>query len=203
MITFWIATTNPHKIKEIKSFFKNQTSLSFKNLKDLKGYTPPEETGSSFKENAEIKSLQLLTFLNHKNIPLNKNIWILGEDSGLEVESLNKAPGIFSARYGGQQTTDQKNNQLLLHNLKDKKSRLAQYVCAISCLSPNGTKLAFQGLCKGSIGFKEKGGNGFGYDPLFIPEGEIHTLGELAPEFKEKISHRIQAIKKLKKALSL
>ncbi len=131
MLIFWLATTNSHKIKEIESFFKNQPSLIFKSLKDLKNYTPPEETGNSFKENAEIKSFQLLTFLNQKDNPLNKEIWILGEDSGLEVEALNKAPGIFSARYGGEQTTDQKNNQLLLHNLKGKKSRKAQYICAL------------------------------------------------------------------------
>ena len=203
MITFWLATTNSHKIKEIESFFKkNQTTLlSFKSLKDIKNYTPPKETGTSFKENAEIKSFQLLIFLNQKNLLANKEVWILGEDSGLEVESLNNSPGIFSARYGGEQTTDQKNNRLLLHNLKDKKTREAQYICALSCLSPSGKKLFFQGLCKGSIGFEERGENGFGYDPLFIPKGETQSLGELSPEFKEKISHRAQALKELKKSL--
>lgn len=201
-MTFWLATTNRHKIKEIWSFFKNQKSISFKSLKDLSSYIPPEETGSSFLENAEIKANHLLSVLKASSFSLETNTWILGEDSGLEVQALKGEPGIYSARYAGLNADDKKNNQLLLQNLKNQKERQAQYVCAIVCLSADKQKHSFQGFCSGSLAFAERGQNGFGYDPLFIPTGQSQTLGELPAEFKEKISHRTLALKQLKQALS-
>jgi len=202
-MTIWLATTNIHKIKEIKSLFKDHISVSFKSISTYPNYTIPKETGQSFAENAKIKSLQLLHFLKQQSISLNKNIWILGEDSGLEVEALNQAPGIFSARYGGLHATDHQNNQLLLKNLKNKQSRKARYVCVLSCLCTHKQDLLLTGICKGSIAFQEKGRNGFGYDSLFIPEGETRTLGQCAPHIKEQISHRSQALNQFKKYLGL
>ena len=214
-MTLWLATTNTHKIKEIKSFFKDTPAIKFLDLSDIncKNYTPPEETGNTFKENARIKSAGVLKFLKDSKLSLPKPLWILGEDSGLEVKVLNGKPGIYSARYSGPQATDQKNNQLLLKNLLGKTDRIARYVCVLSCrpftknsqeLSSSETKeFVFEGFCHGSIAFEERGVNGFGYDPLFIPQGETKTFGELSPQFKESISHRIQALKKLEDALKV
>ncbi|MCY4512769.1 MAG: RdgB/HAM1 family non-canonical purine NTP pyrophosphatase [Bdellovibrionales bacterium] len=214
-MTLWLATTNTHKTKEIKSFFKNTPTLRFLDLSDIncKNYIPPEETGSTFKENAGIKSAGLLKFLKDSNLSLPKPLWIVGEDSGLEVKVLKGKPGIYSARYSGPQATDQKNNQLLLKNLLGKTDRIARYVCVFSCqpLTENSQELSssetkefiFEGFCHGSITVEEKGVNGFGYDPLFIPQGETKTFGELSHQFKESISHRIQALKKLADTLKV
>ena len=208
-MTLWLATTNSHKIKEIKSFFKNTPAIQFLDLSDIncKNYTPPEETGNTFKENAGIKSAGLLKFLKDSKLSLQKPCWIVGEDSGLEVKVLNGKPGIYSARYSGPQATDQKNNQLLLKNLLRQTDRTACYTCALSCRpftesfqesSFSETKeFIFEGFCHGSMASEERGVNGFGYDPLFIPRGETKTFGELSPQFKERISHRIQALKQL------
>ena len=236
---FWLATTNSHKVKEIKDFFENSpdllsglplglppglppgllpglraafSDLIIKTPVNLKNYRAPEETGRSFQENAGIKSRHLLSLLKNSPAensgpksgdPENKtisktDIWILGEDSGLEAKALKGAPGIRSARYSGPQATDHKNNLLLLENLKEEVSREARYVCAISRVSAlSGEERVFQGFCEGSIAFEERGKNGFGYDPLFIPQGESQTLGELPAEFKREISHRAKALRQL------
>ena len=213
-MTLWLATTNVHKIKEIKSFFKDTPVIQFLDLSDIKNfvtnktYTPPEETGDSFRKNASLKSAGLLEFLKNADSPLPKPLWILGEDSGLEVKVLKGQPGVHSARYSGPQATDQKNNQLLLKNLSGQTNRAARYVCVLSCqpleknskkLSPFKKEFLFEGFCSGSIASEKRGFSGFGYDPLFIPQGETKTLGELSPQFKETISHRIQALKKFVK----
>ena len=192
-MTFWLATTNRHKILEIKSFFKG--SFDFCDITHLKNYTPPEETGLTFKENAKIKVKSLATFFNYSKVISNP--LILGEDSGLEVFSLNGEPGIHSARYSGLHGNDRQNNQLLLKNMEGQKNRKARYVCALCCLFKNKI-FFFEGELKGSIAFKEKGTNGFGYDPLFIPEGEKKTLGELPSDLKQTISHRVRALGKLR-----
>ena len=213
-MTLWLATTNSHKIKEIKSFFKDNTSIQFLNLSDIKKivtnktYIPLEETGDSFRENASIKSTGLLKFLENSTSILPKPLWIVGEDSGLEVKALKGKPGIHSARYSGPGATDQKNNQLLLKNLLEQTNRTARYVCALSCRpfkeSFKGSlkEFVFEGFCSGSIALEERGQGGFGYDPLFIPQGETKTFGELSPQFKEAISHRTRALKQLATHLS-
>ena len=216
-MTLWLATTNAHKIREIKSFFKDTPALQVLDLSDIKSfvtnraYTPPEETGNSFRKNASIKSAGLLSFLKDSDFPLPKPLWIVGEDSGLEVKALNEEPGVHSARYSGPQTTNQKNNKLLLKNLLEQTDRRARYVCVLSCRpfeenfkespSLNEKEFVFKGFCSGSIALEEKGRGGFGYDPLFIPQGETKTFGELSPQFKESISHRIQALKQFAKTL--
>lgn len=215
-MTLWLATTNFHKIKEIKSFFKSTPGILFLDLTDLERfvknipYISPEETGNSFKENAGIKSYSLIKFLKNSDSIFPYPLWIIGEDSGLEVKVLNGKPGIHSARYSGPQATDQKNNQLLLKNLSGQTDRKARYVCVLSCRPfkenaiglPFNEEFLFKGFCLGSIAFEEKGTNGFGYDPLFIPEGETKTFGELSSQFKERLSHRVQALKQLRQHIS-
>ena len=137
-MTLWLATTNSHKINEIHSFFKNTDSIRFLDLnclKDFGPYTPPEETGADFVENAKLKAESLFLFLNKSGTALPQPLWIVGEDSGLEVKALKGAPGIYSARYSGPQATDKKNNRLLLKELGGEKDRTARYVCALSCLN--------------------------------------------------------------------
>ena len=196
-MTIWLATTNAHKIKEIQSFFKSFENLQFQSPKNLKEYTPPEETGISFKENAEIKASHFF-YLLKKQLLWSKDALVLGEDSGIEVQALNGEPGIYSARYSGKDANDSKNNKLLLDKMNGKQDRAAQYVCAICAINDSGDKSYFQGVCRGSIALKERGKNGFGYDPLFIPKGESQSFGELTKEFKESVSHRSQALEKFK-----
>lgn len=192
-MTFWLATTNKNKIHEIESFFKS--AYDFYHISHLKNYTPPEEIGLTFKENARIKAESLAVFLDKSEV--SSDCLILGEDSGLKVYSLGGEPGIYSARYSGPHGDDKQNNQLLLENMKEQRNREAYYVCVICCLFKN-QKYFFKGQLKGSIALEEKGTNGFGYDPLFIPEGERKTLGELPSDFKQTISHRAKALNKLK-----
>lgn len=204
----YLATTNRNKIKEISSFieaflkgaflFKQEPALVIKSLRDVSGYPSPEENGSSFQENANIKSLALLEHLKEQG-QIEDLFGILSEDSGLEVCALQGAPGLFSARYSGPQATDKKNNRLLLQKMENQKNRKARYACALSFLFLKSEKEIVKNwtaYCEGNIDFQERGQGGFGYDPLFIPLGEKKTFGELPFEFKQKISHRTQALQK-------
>ena len=213
-IQFYLATTNSNKIKEIEGFLCpikffssflqiSKANLLIKSLKDLENYKPVEETGVTFKENAILKSRHLLKDLKKRGL-LPSPLWILAEDSGLEVESLVGAPGIYSARYSGPNANDRRNNQLLLKNLKNHKNRKARYVCALSFILVREAKTNeefFEGCCEGKIAHEERGKGGFGYDPLFIPKGETKTFGELTFQFKQEISHRKKALKKWQKYL--
>ena len=210
----YLATTNNNKIKEIKDFLRSlkdflntpqilKTSLSIKSLKDLENYNSIKETGLSFKENASLKSRNLLNNLIKRNLLVNP-LGVLGEDSGLEVESLSGAPGIYSARYSGSEANDKQNNRLLLQSLKNQNNRKARYVCALSFISVRESKITeniFEDYCHGTIAHKERGKGGFGYDPLFIPKGQTKTFAELSFQFKQRISHRKKALKQWQKYL--
>lgn len=207
----WLATTNNNKIKEIVNFlqlyfqtnskkiFQNkQLDISLQSLIKLKKHSSPEETGSSFRQNAKIKSEHLLQCLIAEDF-LKNSTGILAEDSGLELESLKGEPGIHSARYSGPQADDKKNNQLLLKNLKHHKNRKARYVCALSFVFINqGQRInkTFEAYCEGLIAHQARGKRGFGYDPLFIPKNQPQTLGDAPLHFKQKVSHRRKALEK-------
>lgn len=205
----YLATTNKNKIKEIRDF----VSLYFESLSTLKpalppvfiegldsfsDYKPPEETGRSFLENADIKSRHFKEYLKKKPALREDFFGILAEDSGLEVRSLKGAPGVFSARYAGLDASDKQNNEKILKNLQGEKNREARYVCALSSVfiqkKKRMAKETFQAFCKGKISRQEKGQGGFGYDPLFIPEGQSQTFAELPPSFKSSLSHRRKAL---------
>lgn len=147
------------------------------------------EDGSNFMENAVKKAVQTARFLKH---------WVLAEDSGLCVDALNGAPGIYSARFAGDHG-DEKNNDLLLEKLGDlpPEKRTAHYTCAMALADASGNILfQAEGYCHGQIGFNRRGTNGFGYDPLFIVDGfNGKTFGELPPEIKKEVSHRARAAK--------
>ncbi len=188
-----LATTNQGKVREIKSFLED-LPIAIQSLKELGQLNPFSETGKTFDENARGKSL--FYSMNWEGLTL-------AEDSGLEIEALRGEPGILSARYSGEQTTDEKNNQKVLDRMKDVPSekRKAQFVSCM-VLSQKGEVIKeIKESVEGSISFEEKGTHGFGYDPLFYYPPLRKTFAELLQEEKNKVSHRGQALKKLKEFL--
>lgn len=183
MKTVVIATNNKNKVKEFKSLLGND-NIEFKTLNEI-GYNKEIiEDGNTFKENAIIKA---------KTISKELNVIAIADDSGLEVEALGGAPGIYSARYAGGH--DDENNKLLIKNLKNKENRNARYVCAICIYYPNDEYLIVEDYCNGIIIDEPKGTNGFGYDPYFYVNEFNKTLAEVSLEEKNKISHRAKAIR--------
>lgn len=184
-----LATTNDGKVKEFKKML-GELPFELLSLKDF-SVREVEETGATFKENSTLKASEYA---------LQTNCWTLADDSGLEVSALDNAPGVYSARYAGQQASDLANTEKLLAELsqtKDKQ-RLARFVCSISISSDSGEiRFSASGVCHGEISRYPKGTNGFGYDPVFIPKGFEKTFGELDDSEKRKISHRSKAMKQV------
>ncbi|MFS0672975.1 XTP/dITP diphosphatase [Ornithinibacillus sp. 179-J 7C1 HS] len=185
-----IATKNEGKAKEFKTLF-DRYGIKAVSLLDLPQDLPDiEETGSTFEENAALKSEGIANILN---IP------VMADDSGLEIDALDGKPGIFSARYAGEPKDDKKNIQKVLEELKNvpEADRTARFVCVLSISIPGEKTIYKKGYCEGSIAIEEKGNHGFGYDPIFIPKVYSHTMAELTPEEKNKISHRKNAMVQL------
>ncbi|MBS1651944.1 MAG: RdgB/HAM1 family non-canonical purine NTP pyrophosphatase [Bacteroidetes bacterium] len=184
------ASSNENKITEVRQSLTQNVSLL--GLMDIGINYEIPETGKTISENSYIKALHVHQFLLHKNLPHT----VFADDSGLEVSALNNEPGVYSARYAGLEKNDALNNEKLLHRLKHKNDRKARFVTVITLIL-NGSTYVFEGLIHGQISTELKGSNGFGYDPLFIPNGYNKTFAELSFEIKNKISHRAIAIKKL------
>ncbi len=187
-----IATGNAHKVEEIGSiladFGYNINSLKDVNLGDIEII----EDGKTFEHNALIKARAIAKLL--------PNTIVIADDSGLEVDLLNKKPGIYSARFAGENATDQDNRTKLLDGLsefKDKK-KIARFVSSIAVVFPDSKEFVVRGTCEGRIIDAEIGENGFGYDPIFIPDGYDKTFGELPSQTKNEISHRANALKIMK-----
>lgn len=187
------ATGNQGKMVEIRDILGN-LDLEILSMKEAGLETDVEETGKTFEENAILKANAIAK--------KTKDI-VLADDSGLEVDYLNKEPGIYSARYMGEDTSYEiKNNNILerLSGIPDEQ-RTARFVCAIAAVLPDKRILTVRGEVEGRIGYKIKGENGFGYDPIFyLPEYEC-TSAELSPEKKNQISHRGIALGKMQKLL--
>jgi XTP/dITP diphosphohydrolase len=151
-----------------------------------------EETGATFYENALLKA-------EHARRSGPARAWALGEDSGLEVDGLGGRPGVFSARYAGDGATDDENLDRLLDDLADVEGagRRARYVCELVLISPEGTEIRGTGTLEGAIGRERRGSGGFGYDPVFVPDGEARTVGELGDAWKTGASHRAAAVRAL------
>jgi XTP/dITP diphosphohydrolase len=180
-----LASHNEGKIEEIKNLLTGIFEVL--SLKDL-GFTDEiPETGTTFKENAFIKADYL-----YKKTNLN----VISDDSGLEVEFLDNKPGVYSARFAGEKASATDNNKLLLESLKNQENRKAKFVCCI-CLIINGEAHYFNGDVKGNITKTYQGVGGFGYDPLFVPEGETLSFAEMDMNSKNKFSHRAKALEKL------
>jgi len=195
MRKFIVATKNKGKIKEIEKILVG-LPLDVISMEQVGIYSDIEESGSTFEENALIKAQEL-----HK---LTGEM-VMADDSGLEVDYLNGAPGVYSARFAGERATDEDRNCKLL-NLLDGvpfEKRKARFVCAIAVVLPDGKSFIEKGICDGYIALTPQGSNGFGYDPLFyIPEYDM-TMAQLDPDIKNRISHRAKALRamveKLKK----
>ena len=180
-----LATHNPNKVREIGEMLPSWEVVA----ED----SHAEETETTFKGNALLKAKALRK--------MHVGAWILADDSGLEVFALNGAPGVYSARYAGEDGNTPKNNALLLKNLEGVTDRRAQFTCAVALIDPEGKEYTVEGHCKGRILTESRGAGGFGYDPLFVPDGFEKTFAELSSEEKNAISHRGEALKKTKEIL--
>ncbi|MBI1780370.1 MAG: RdgB/HAM1 family non-canonical purine NTP pyrophosphatase [Sphingobacteriales bacterium] len=179
------ATNNQHKVEEIRAVLDDNFSIL--TLKEAGIDIDIPETHDTIEANASEKS-SVIHQLTGKNC--------FSEDTGLECEVLNGAPGVKSARYAGEHKSFQDNIDLLQKNLSGKNNRKAQFKTIISLLLDNKEYL-FEGICKGQIIEEQKGEGGFGYDPVFVPEGSTLTFAQMSMEEKSKISHRAKAVKKL------
>ena len=185
-----LATRNKGKTREIKEILKD-LKLEILTLNDFPEIPTPIEDGKSFQENA----LKKARFVAQKlNMPA------LADDSGLEVEALGRQPGILSARYAGENATDEENNKKLLKELSgiSLKKRNARYQCIIALVFPSGEEETVKASCNGLIALEPKGKGGFGYDPLFYIPEYGKTMAELPPKIKNRISHRGKALAKLR-----
>ena len=202
---FVIATGSAGKIRDFAHILGTD-HYEFKTLKDIGFNEDIVEDGNSFAENAIIKSNTTAQWLAKKNIEAT----VLADDSGLEVFALNGEPGIYSARYCGKHGDDEANNVKLMQKLGDSTNRKARYFCALSYQTVTKNEkdefviskpIIFEGECRGEINHAPVGDMGFGYDPLFVPDGETRTFAQMELEEKKAISHRGNAIRALKKAL--
>lgn len=202
-----IATSNPHKAEEIQALLGD--GFDCRTLKDYPGAPEVEEDAATFAGNAAKKSLSLVNWLK-QNEDFTDG-WVLADDSGLEVDCLDGAPGVHSARYAATEnhpgnSPDEQNNAKLLAELKGRSShhRSARFRCVLA-LAAAGQYLRpqlFHGTCEGEIAPGLRGNEGFGYDPLFIPNGFEKTFGELGPKIKSQLSHRAAALTEMNAWLS-
>ncbi len=183
--TLILATGNTHKAEEIQLMLGSEVEV--KDLRSFPQITEIIEDADSFEGNADIKALTVSKLTDEL---------IVADDSGLCVQALNGAPGVFSARYAGRNATMVENKARLLKNLDGISDRAAFFICVLSVVRCKKVIKRFRGECHGKIIYEEKGEGGFGYDPLFIPEGYEKTFSELAAEVKNKISHRARALEK-------
>lgn len=192
IMDFILATNNMKKLAEMQRIL-SPLGINVVTAKMLgKQLDDVEEDGKTFEDNAKLKARAACKEMNMPAI---------ADDSGLCVDYLDGAPGIFSARFAGEHGNDEKNNDLLLEKLDGVplEKRTAHYVCAICCTFPDGREIVVRGECNGVIGFERDGHEGFGYDPLFLVDGK--AFGRYTAEEKDKISHRGNALRLLTKEL--
>lgn len=185
-----LASSNLHKIRELRQFLLPLKKFDLYSLNDFCSYIPPEESGKTFEENALLKATHAANYTN---------MLTLADDSGLVVPALDGAPGIFSARYAGQGKTDLDNRKKLLKEMKSLQGlqRAAYFECAIALCHPSGWNKCVKGVVEGMIVLEEKGKNGFGYDPVFQKYDYSLTFGQLDESVKNQISHRFKAMQKM------
>lgn len=183
----FVATHNAHKIREIAAILSDYEILA----DDPAGV---EENAPDFVGNALIKVRAIAA--------KHRGDWCLADDSGLEVAALGGAPGVRSARYAGEPSNTPANNALLLKNLAGVADRRANFTCAVALVAPDGTEHAVEGKCFGTIAERPSGAAGFGYDPLFVPDGHAKSFAELSADEKNAISHRGRALAAAKRILA-
>ena len=181
-----VATRNAHKTAEIRAMIGDRFEVLDSN--DFPESPAVEETGSTFLENARLKAESVSRVVDG---------WVLSDDSGLEVDALDGAPGVWSSSYGGDEGNHTRNNERLLREMQGKADRRARFRCTM-VLARDGLAVAdFTGTVEGRIIDAPRGGAGFGYDPLFIPDGHEHTFAEMGEELKNTLSHRSRALAKV------
>jgi XTP/dITP diphosphohydrolase len=189
----WIASSNPGKLQEIRTLLAD-LPFTIRAQNELPVYSSPAETEDTFIGNARIKAKPIHV--------MKPGTWVLADDSGLECEGLNNLPGVHSAYYAGEKATDKENVAKLLKMLQIRTTnRKACFRSILVVYSPKGEEFIFEGSLKGTIAMKQSGTQGFGYDPVFIPDGYTQTLAELSAAEKNRISHRGQALRLFKDKL--
>jgi XTP/dITP diphosphohydrolase len=193
-VTIVIATRNRHKLGEILELLPG-LELELKLLGDFPGAPEVEEDGETLAENSAKKARSAASFCGR---------WALADDTGLYVDALGGAPGVYSARYAGPGCSYADNNGKLLSELSGlpPEKRGARFCCALALASPSGSVITVEGRLDGRIALSASGGGGFGYDPLFLPSGKDRTLAELSPAEKNLISHRAAALRKIEPYLA-
>jgi XTP/dITP diphosphohydrolase len=186
---FIVASKNKGKLKEIQELLE-ELPYKVMSMEEAGFKGDIEETGKTFEENAFIKAREVFNVTGGM---------VMSDDSGLEVDYLNGAPGIYSSRYAGEGASDQDRNEKLLRELKTVpfEKRTGRFVCAIALILPNGKHIAIKESCEGYIGFEPVGDNGFGYDPLFFMPEYNSTMAQLSSHEKNKVSHRGKALRLL------
>jgi XTP/dITP diphosphohydrolase len=190
----WVATTNQGKLNEFKSLL-SEKGLNIRSTSEIGTYSSPPETGHTFADNARIKARTLKA--------MKPGVWVVADDSGLEVEGLGNLPGVHSARYAGDKASDAENNAKVLRmlSIRSPQNRKARFRCVFVAYDPMGQEHVIEGVVEGTIAEKVRGNAGFGYDFIFVPTGETKTFGELGLAFKNKVSHRGHAIRELAKLM--
>ena len=183
----YVATHNAHKLREIGEILPG--------VELLPDDPAAEETAATFEGNALIKVRAIAA--------RHAGAWCLADDSGLEVDALGGAPGVRSARYAGEPSSTPANNALLLKYLEGVRNRTARFVCAVALVDPAGQEHVVRGACPGRIAAAPSGAGGFGYDPLFIPDGHAVSFADLGEAAKNAISHRARALAAAKRILAL
>ena len=181
----FVATHNAHKLREIGEILPGFAVCS--EDPDV------EETAPDFAGNALIKARAIAA--------AHKGCWVMADDSGLEVHALGGEPGVRSARYAGEPTSTPANNALLLKNLEGATDRRAHFTCCVALIDPQGVEHVVEGRCYGTIAREASGAGGFGYDPLFVPDGYVKSFAELTADEKNAISHRGRALAEVKRLL--
>ncbi|MCH8292014.1 XTP/dITP diphosphatase [Candidatus Poribacteria bacterium] len=189
-----LATRNLGKVRELGEMLSDQRKVEILSLRDFSDAPQIVEDGETYQENARKKATQIAEHTGYLT---------LGDDSGLEVDALNGAPGVHSARYAGENASDAQRIEKLLDALKDvpDDQRTARFKCAIAIAEPEGQSKVVVGVCEGKIIRESRGVHGFGYDPVFVPAGYDQTFAELGDEVKNRISHRAKALRMASKVL--
>lgn len=183
-----LATENQDKGKEIASMIHAGIDLTVRTLSDYSDFRLPPETGATYRENAILKAATVAKRFSE---------WALGDDSGLEIDPLNGAPGLYSARFAGENVSYADNRKKVLDLLGDLPGakRSARFICTVAIANPDGVVEVVEGICEGRIACHEAGGSGFGYDPIFYLPEYGKTFAELSPSEKNQISHRGKALR--------
>ena len=186
--TLIIATGNVHKVEEFELLLKN-LDFNVCSAEVCGGMPEVDENGSTFAANAQLKAKTL-----RKLAPMGA--WVMADDSGLEVDALDGAPGIYSARYAGEDASDHDNLVKLLDAIKNvpKEKRTARFRCVLCVIDPDGYTTHYDGSCEGRLDVEVHGDRGFGYDPIFVPDGYSESFAQLGDEVKSQLSHRATAV---------